>query len=146
MVLREVTSLIESLRLHRVPEQSTPQGARDTGVANCSVAFQASSVSQGNEVEHEIPFLKGYTVYNVEQIEGLPEHCYEKPEPKFTAVKRIRSRRAFFRLFPPSNRKNPRTLITPHRSSPISIRALQTAHSSDPKLCVVFRFGPTGSS
>ncbi len=28
----------------------------------------------GEEAEREIPFLKGYTVFNVEQIEGLPAH------------------------------------------------------------------------
>ena len=28
----------------------------------------------GNEAEREIPFLKGYTVFNVEQIDGLPAH------------------------------------------------------------------------
>ena len=31
----------------------------------------------GEESEREIPFLKGYTVFNVEQVEGLPEHYYE---------------------------------------------------------------------
>ena len=28
----------------------------------------------GEESEYAIPFLKGYTVFNVEQIDGLPEH------------------------------------------------------------------------
>lgn len=28
----------------------------------------------------QIPFLKSYTVFNVSQIEGLPEHFYETPE------------------------------------------------------------------
>ena len=28
----------------------------------------------GEEAERDIPFLKGYTVFNVEQIEGLPAH------------------------------------------------------------------------
>jgi hypothetical protein len=28
------------------------------------------------ESEQQIPFMKGYTVFNVEQIEGLPEHYY----------------------------------------------------------------------
>lgn len=28
----------------------------------------------GEDSEHAIPFLKGYTVFNVEQIDGLPEH------------------------------------------------------------------------
>ncbi len=34
---------------------------------------------QGEAVEHAIPFMKGYTVFNVEQIEGLPEHLYAQP-------------------------------------------------------------------
>ena len=28
---------------------------------------------RGEDIEREIPFMKGYTVFNVEQIEGLPE-------------------------------------------------------------------------
>jgi antirestriction protein ArdC len=34
----------------------------------------------GEEIEREIPFMKGYTVFNVEQIDGLPAHYYAKPE------------------------------------------------------------------
>ena len=30
-------------------------------------------------MEHAIPFMKGYTVFNVEQIEGLPAHFYAQP-------------------------------------------------------------------
>ncbi len=33
----------------------------------------------GEELERSIPFMKGYTVFNVEQIEGLPAHYYAKP-------------------------------------------------------------------
>lgn len=39
----------------------------------------------GEEVEKDIPFMKGYTVFNVEQIEGLPVHYYAKPEQPATA-------------------------------------------------------------
>ena len=35
-------------------------------------------------------------MFNVEQIEGLPEQYYVKPEPKFTAVQRIDHAEAFF--------------------------------------------------
>ena len=35
--------------------------------------------SAGQDVEREIPFMKGYTVFNVEQIEGLPAHYYAQP-------------------------------------------------------------------
>ncbi|HEX2752958.1 MAG TPA: zincin-like metallopeptidase domain-containing protein [Alphaproteobacteria bacterium] len=35
---------------------------------------------KGEETEKEIPFLKGYSVFNVEQVEGLPAHYYAKPD------------------------------------------------------------------
>jgi len=35
---------------------------------------------KGDEVEREIPFMKGYTVFNVDQIDGLPD-IYRQPEP-----------------------------------------------------------------
>ncbi|MGB3625029.1 MAG: zincin-like metallopeptidase domain-containing protein [Henriciella sp.] len=35
----------------------------------------------GEETERDIPFMKGYTVFNVEQIEGLPGHYYATAEP-----------------------------------------------------------------
>ena len=36
----------------------------------------------GEEEEHAIPFLKGYTVFNAAQVEGLPERYYARPPPK----------------------------------------------------------------
>jgi antirestriction protein ArdC len=50
---------------------------------------------QGHEAEREIPFMKGYTVFNVEQVDGLPAHFYAKaqaPQP----VERIPQAEAFF--------------------------------------------------
>lgn len=35
----------------------------------------------GEEIEREIPYMRGYTVFNVEQIEGLPAHYYPPPGP-----------------------------------------------------------------
>lgn len=35
----------------------------------------------GSEVERDIPFLKVYTVFNCDQIEGLPDQYYRQPEP-----------------------------------------------------------------
>jgi antirestriction protein ArdC len=43
----------------------------------------------GEDVEHEIPYRKGYTVFNVEQIEGLPEIYYAKSAPTHDPVARI---------------------------------------------------------
>ena len=41
------------------------------------------------------PALNSLT-FSVEQIEGLPEHYYAAPEPKFTAVQRIDHAEGFF--------------------------------------------------
>lgn len=50
----------------------------------------------GEETEHAIPFLKAYTVFNVEQIDGLPAHYYAKAEPRFDPPGRIARAEAFF--------------------------------------------------
>jgi antirestriction protein ArdC len=54
--------------------------------------------AEGNDVEREISFMKGYTVFSVEQIDGLPEIFYGRPEPKFMAVERIAHAEQFFVL------------------------------------------------
>src|SRR6202035_845518 len=36
---------------------------------------------KGAEVETEIPFMKGYTVFNAEQSDGLPTHLYATVTP-----------------------------------------------------------------
>src|SRR5690606_38822078 len=51
----------------------------------------------GQEITRDVPFLKAYTVFNAEQIDGLPEHFYGEPPPKFTnPVERIKHADAFF--------------------------------------------------
>lgn len=50
----------------------------------------------GDEEEREIPFMKGYSVFNVDQIEGLPEHFYAVAEPKLDPVQRIEHAERFF--------------------------------------------------
>lgn len=50
----------------------------------------------GRDVEREIPFLKAYTVFNVEQVEGLPGHFYAVPEPTLDPSARIAHAEAFF--------------------------------------------------
>lgn len=43
----------------------------------------------GEDVEREIPFMRGYTVFNVEQIDGLPEFFYAKAAPTLDPIARI---------------------------------------------------------
>jgi len=52
--------------------------------------------AEGEEQEREVPYLKGYTVFNVAQIDGLPENYHAKPESRFDAVERIEHADRFF--------------------------------------------------
>ena len=52
--------------------------------------------ASGEEVEQDIPFMKGYTVFNVEQIEGLPAHYNVPVTPRLDPVERIARADAFF--------------------------------------------------
>ena len=50
----------------------------------------------GEDVEREIPYMRGYTVFNVEQIEGLPEIYYAKAVPTHDPVARIDHAEKYF--------------------------------------------------
>ncbi|WP_436074079.1 ArdC family protein [Devosia sp. LjRoot3] len=50
----------------------------------------------GEEIDREIPFLKGYSVFNVAQINGLPDHFYGKAEPVRDLIERIDHADRFF--------------------------------------------------
>jgi antirestriction protein ArdC len=61
-----------------------------------SITRKETDEKTGDEIELEIPFLKGYTVFNVEQIEGLPEVYYAKAAPTLDPVARIEHAEKFF--------------------------------------------------
>jgi antirestriction protein ArdC len=50
----------------------------------------------GEESERDIPFLKDYTVFNVEQIDGLPAHFLAPAEAVLDPVQRIAQAEQFF--------------------------------------------------
>jgi len=52
----------------------------------------------GEDEEHKIPFMKGYTVFNVEQIDDLPAHYYATAqEPQLDTAQRIDQVEQFFK-------------------------------------------------
>lgn len=59
---------------------------------------------RGGEVEREVPFLKAYTVFNIEQIDGLPDHYHHRPAPFLDPVERIEEWRS---LLPQYRRGDP---------------------------------------
>lgn len=50
----------------------------------------------GEDAERAIPFLKAYTVFNVEQIEGLPEHYHALAHASRNPDERIAEAETFF--------------------------------------------------
>ena len=52
--------------------------------------------ANGEEFDMTIPYLKQYTVFNVEQIDGLPESFYQVPEPVNPDISRDEILEAFF--------------------------------------------------
>jgi antirestriction protein ArdC len=61
-----------------------------------SITRTEHDAKTGEDLEREIPYMKGYTVFNVEQIEGLPEIYYAKAAPTLDPVARIAHAEAFF--------------------------------------------------
>ncbi|MEH6575662.1 MAG: zincin-like metallopeptidase domain-containing protein [Amphritea sp.] len=72
------------------------KGEKGSLVVYANTMTRTEENENGEEVEQHIPFMKGYTVFNVEQIEELPENYYEVPEPQFDPVARIEHAESFF--------------------------------------------------
>jgi antirestriction protein ArdC len=71
------------------------KGERGSLVVYASKLTRMQTDENGKDAEREIAFMKGYTVFNVEQIEGLPEQYYAKPEVILDPVARIAHADAF---------------------------------------------------
>ena len=58
------------------------KGERGSMVVYADTFSSAEENEQGEEVERVIPFMKSYTVFNVAQIDGLPENYTEPTVPR----------------------------------------------------------------
>jgi antirestriction protein ArdC len=72
------------------------KGERGNMVVYANAITKTEETSSGEEQERRIPFMKSYSVFNVEQIEGLAEHFYEKPEAVIDPAERIDHAEEFF--------------------------------------------------
>lgn len=72
------------------------KGERGNLVVYANTITKTEEQDDGSETERKIPFMKGYSVFNVEQIEGLPERFYAEPEPVIDPAERIGHADAFF--------------------------------------------------
>ncbi|MBK3666368.1 DUF1738 domain-containing protein [Bradyrhizobium diazoefficiens] len=72
------------------------KGESGSTVIYASRFTKTETDEHGSEIERDIPFLKAYSVFNVEQINGLPEHFYNRPAPILDPVERIEHADRFF--------------------------------------------------
>ena len=73
------------------------KGEKGSQVVYASTFSRTETDSEsGEESERDIPFLKGYTVFNVEQIDGLPAHFTAPAETPLDPVQRIAQAEQFF--------------------------------------------------
>lgn len=72
------------------------KGAKGELVVYADTFTKTERDESGREIEQKIPFMKGYTVFNVEEIEDLPEHFYARAEPFNPDIERIESAERFF--------------------------------------------------
>lgn len=58
--------------------------------------IRAETDADGQDIETQIPFLKAYSVFNIEQIEGLPANFYAKETQVLSATQRVARAEDFF--------------------------------------------------
>ncbi|MCV9999520.1 zincin-like metallopeptidase domain-containing protein [Pararhizobium sp. YC-54] len=73
------------------------KGETGSTVVFASRFTKSEADGKGGEIDREIPFLKAYSVFNVEQIDGLPDHYYHRPVTAHDPVARIEQADRFFR-------------------------------------------------
>ncbi|MET3757085.1 antirestriction protein ArdC [Rhizobium binae] len=72
------------------------KGETGATVVYASRFTRTETDAHGEEVERGIPFLKAYTVFSADQIDGLPEQYYLDPAPATDPVERIAHADTFF--------------------------------------------------
>jgi len=72
------------------------KGEHGSQVVYANSISRTETDGNGEESERDIYFMKGYTVFNVEQIEGLAAEYYVRPEPSVEKMTLIEEAERFF--------------------------------------------------
>jgi antirestriction protein ArdC len=75
---------------------SVRKGAKGSLVVYANRISKTETAEDGEQSERDIRFMKGYTVFNVEQIDGLPPHYYASAAAKLAPEQRIKAADLFF--------------------------------------------------
>ncbi|MDI1226183.1 MAG: zincin-like metallopeptidase domain-containing protein [bacterium] len=73
------------------------KGEKSALVVYANTLTRTETNEQGEDTEKEIPFMKGYNVFNVEQVENLPAHYYAQPIQPLSIAERIENADSFMK-------------------------------------------------
>lgn len=71
------------------------KGERGSPVVYADRITRTETGADGEEIANEIPFLKSYTVFNCEQINGFPERFHAAPPPRLSPLERMAAADSF---------------------------------------------------
>ena len=71
------------------------KGEKSALVVYANKLIRTETGEQGEEIEKQIPFMKAYAVFNVQQVEGLPAHYYGQPENPLPLSERLEQVESF---------------------------------------------------
>jgi antirestriction protein ArdC len=72
------------------------KGESGTMVVYANRITKTETDDKGDDVERTVPFLRAYTVFCVDQIDGLPDHYYARAAPSMPPAQRFAHVDAFF--------------------------------------------------
>ena len=73
------------------------KGEKGSLVVYADTITRIEANDKGVDVETAIPFMKGYTVFNAQQVDSLPAHFYARKEPQNSQpIERIEQAERFF--------------------------------------------------
>lgn len=72
------------------------KGERGTTVVYANTVTRTETGASGEDTERRFGFLKAYTVFNVEQIDGLPDRYAPEPAPAVNPNQRLPEIQSFF--------------------------------------------------
>ena len=72
------------------------KGEKGSLVVYANRITKTGTDDKGADIEVEIPFMKGYTVFNAEQIDNLPAHFYATVQPLNNELERLDAVERFF--------------------------------------------------
>jgi antirestriction protein ArdC len=75
---------------------SIRKGSKGSLVVYSDHITKTETTEHGEQQERDIYFMKGYTVFNVEQIDGLPQHFYAATVPQMDLAQRNEAVDRFF--------------------------------------------------